>query len=155
MRFVGIDPAASKGVALVSVGRSTAGAMFATSPVFKQSEIQRLVSIRRWVNSNTPKSAVCILVEQQFQGRIMREVGAVCSEGAQAKAPGALVLGMVPSSWRLALSGSGRMSKESAMEIAEKWGVPRCDDLAEALCMALVAKAAWLEASGDEGRIER
>lgn len=148
MRFVGIDPAARKGIALVSVGRSSAGAMFATSPIFKQSEIQRLVSIRRWVNSNTPASSVCVLVEQQFRGRIMREIGAVCSEGAQAKAPGALVLGMVPSSWRLALTGHGRMSKESAMEIAEKWGVPRDDDLAEALCMALVAKQRWLEAPG-------
>ena len=106
--------------------------------------VQRLVSIRRWVNAYTPKSSVCILVEQQFQGRILREIGAVCSEGAQAKAPGALVLGMVPSSWRLALSGSGRMSKEAAMNIAEEWGVPRQDDLAEALCMALTARKRWL-----------
>jgi hypothetical protein len=147
MRFVGVDPAATKGIALVSVGPGRGAAMCATSPVFKKSEIQRLVAIRQWVHSNTPKSSTCILVEQQFQGRILREIGAVCSEGAQAKAPGALVLGMVPGSWRLALSGSGRMSKEEAMNIAEEWGVPRDDDLAEALCMALVARKRWLGAT--------
>lgn len=144
MRFVGVDPAASKGIALVSVGKGRGAAICATSPVYTKSEVQRLVAIRQWVYSNTPRTSVCILVEQQFQGRILREIGAVCSEGAQAKAPGAVVLGMVPSSWRLVLTGSGKMSKDAAMELAEEWGVPRQDDLAEALCMALTARMRWL-----------
>jgi Holliday junction resolvasome RuvABC endonuclease subunit len=146
MRFVGIDPAASKGIALVSVGEAKS-AIVHTSPVFKVSEAQRLVAIRRWVNHHTPKSSVCVLVEQQYMGKILPAIGAVCVEGAQAAAPGAVVIEMMPSSWRKALSGSGKMSKDEAMNVAEEYGVPRQDDLAEALCLALVARKRWREAT--------
>lgn len=147
MRFVGVDPAASKGIALVSVGKGRGAAICATSPVYPRSEAKRLVSIRQWVFSNTPKTSVCVMVEQQFMGKILPAIGAVCVEGAQAKAPGAVVLEMMPSAWRLALTGSGKMSKDAAMNLAEQWGVPRHDDLAEALCMALVAREKWLGAT--------
>jgi Holliday junction resolvasome RuvABC endonuclease subunit len=146
MRFVGIDPAASKGIALVSIGEAKS-AIVHTSPVFKVSEAQRLVAIRQWVNHHTPKSSVCVLVEKQFQGKILPAIAAVCVEGSQAAAPGAVVLEMMPSSWRLAVSGSGRMSKEQAILLAAEYGVPAQDDLAEALCMAVVARRRWREAT--------
>jgi Holliday junction resolvasome RuvABC endonuclease subunit len=147
VRFVGVDPAASKGIALVSVGKGRGAAICATSPVYTKSEAQRLVAIRQWVHSNTPKTSVCVMVEQQFMGKILPAIGAVCVEGAQAKAPGAVVLEMMPSQWRKSLTGSGKMSKDEAMSIAEEWGVPRNDDLADALCLALVARAKWLGAA--------
>lgn len=147
MRFVGVDPAAAKGIALVSVGKSRTAAICSVSPVYTKSEAQRLVAIRQWVNAYTPKTSVCILVEQQFMGKILPAIGAVCVEGAQAKAPGAVVLEMMPSAWRKSLTGSGKMSKEQSMNIAEEWGVPRQDDLADALCLALVARAKWLGAA--------
>jgi Holliday junction resolvasome RuvABC endonuclease subunit len=147
MRFVGVDPAASKGIALVSVGKGRGAAICATSPVYTKSEAQRLVAIRQWVHSNTPKTSVCVMVEQQFMGKILPAIGAVCVEGAQAKAPGAVVLEMMPSQWRKTLTGSGKMSKEAAMNLAEEWGVPRQDDLADALCLALTARQKWLGAA--------
>jgi Holliday junction resolvasome RuvABC endonuclease subunit len=147
VRFVGVDPAAAKGIALVSVGRTDASTLFATSPVFKLSGPLRLVAIRKWVNAVVPSSTVCCLVEQQFQGSILPAIGAVCAEGAQAKVPGAVVLEMTPSAWRKCLTGSGKMSKDDAMLIAEEFGVPRDDDLGDALCMALVARKRWLEAA--------
>lgn len=148
MRFVGVDPAATKGIALVSVGEGRGAAICATSPVYPKSEAQRLVSIRQWVNAFTPRSAVCVMVEQQFMGKVLPAIGAVCVEGAQAKAPGAVVLEMMPSQWRKELTGSGKMSKDEAMNLAEEWGVPRQDDLADALCLALTARKKWLGAVG-------
>lgn len=69
------------------------------------------------------------------------------NEAEIAEAFGSRCLEMVPSSWRLALTGYGRMTKEEAMNIAEEYGVPRQDDLADALCMALVARKRWMSAA--------
>lgn len=143
--FVGVDPAVTKGVALVALWDG--GVRASTSPVFKVDPPRRLVEIRRWVTEHTPADTVCALVEGQFQGRVLPAAAAVCVEGVAFAAPHAVVLEMVPSAWRKALTGFGRMDKEHAMELAELYGVPRQDDLAEALCMALVAKNRWTEAT--------
>lgn len=150
MIFVGIDTAASKGVALA--GFDDAGerlpSLF-TSPVFKQAGARRLSLIREWVYDTTPAGTAAAVVELPFSPRssfVLPSVAAVCMEAVQAKCPKAVVLEMPPSRWRKEFFGVGNAGKERAVAVADNAGLIATEDEAEALCMALVARQRWMAA---------
>lgn len=69
---------------------------------------------------------------------------AVVMEAAQAAIPGAVVMEVVTSKWKVESVGFGNATKEECMEHAKGLGYDGADqDVADALCMAQAAANRW------------
>jgi len=90
---------------------------------------------------------VAVLVEQP-PNPTLRDMAAVAMEAAQAAIPGAVVMSIGPTGWKLESVGRGNATKPECLEFARALGYEGDDqDLAESLCMADVAWSRWKRAA--------
>lgn len=155
--FVGIDVAAAKPCAVAAL--TSTGWVTWSSPVSRVAGALRLSEVRASVFGHVYDlqarygAVVCAAVEVPFSTAssfVLPAVAGICLEAVQSAAPGAVVLDRTVGSWRKDVFGRGNLktaeAKQRALELAAEHGLREVDDdMAEAACLALLARDKWLE----------
>lgn len=106
----------------------------------------RLVSLRRIAVAGLApyaSQAHVVLVEDVWRGELQR-MAAVVEEAAKSTIPGAMVICLRPSQWKVWAIGHGDATKDALMAHAHRRGYDGDDqDIADALCMASGASERW------------
>src|SRR3954453_3939708 len=75
---------------------------------------------------------------------VLLGIAYVVMEAAQSACPGAVVMDVVPPTWRKAVLGKGNATKIHALDYADQLGYQGVDDdVAEALCVAAWGRGRW------------
>lgn len=154
MIALGIDPSSRK-IATVSLGED---GQITTRllPVADERGARRLAFIRSalGVQLSQFKDVAVIVVEVPWANPkmgssfVLLSTAGVIMETAQAVHPGAVVLDVPTSSWKLDSVGKGNASKAEVLEHAQARGLDGDDqDLADALCMAECGWYRWMKAA--------
>lgn len=153
--FLGIDVAATKPIALAAC--YDLGWDVRVSSVSRLRGGQRLAAVRTSVIAQLESIAgtagvpYAVAVEIPFSTAktfVLPSVAAVCCEAVGALFPDCVVIEAYAQKWRKAVLGRGNLktaeAKELALEKAALHGLrTSSDDVAEAACLALYAKAEW------------
>jgi hypothetical protein len=150
VRFLGIDPAAGKGVALAWI--DDGGINHRLLDVSGEVGARRLGDIRRMVRAELvamPPAFLpaCVVVEIPWSrppNFALIGSAAMCLEAAQDAAPGAVVMEVPTQNWKREAGLPGNAGKPAVMALAGRLGYRGDDqDVADALVMALVAQRRW------------